>query len=1782
MWSSDRRHQANNMVIQGIVILSLLITQALCSPTGCIECSSYVNQFHSQLSAASNHGNLAQSTSQLQGLDYSRPGTWTEHNDYNVNNGKVHEEKGQIVDGLKTVRYFKKNYSSSYGTRNPSGTRLSEIAQLNNNYRHGIYMPSSEDAFDSQRTHNQIGNLESIAQQHDYNRIQSQQHTQSSVRRTNSQSERLEDFGEHSGNSQVTQQSASDLNTQVLQQPSYAITQSGNSYKTNGGQGQAFEEEGQYVRGPKKVRYYKRNYTSSYSSSNGHSVPDIANVEEDNVHRDFENIHRETGVDHIYKDIENIHREIDKSYNQVSTAQGITSSNTPQANINSNGDLNTDSFHRSNSDVYKRRQDYKSNLSNMHHNEQQHHEDIANEYASQQNPSQSTHNTNTYRAYGRREGYVLNPLPSSQYINPTTGYTNVLSTGNSGYNRNMYSEGNLLQQADNLHQVEHLGEHQSSHSQNHMDLDNLKQNTYSQHSFLKPVAPGRVSHYNEQWSSSHREETSLPSYSSGISQISGQNGQYNNQYRENNYNTVHQTKLGKLMTGAMDLSHAHSNDDCTQGTAEQSHISTQYHRIYKRNAKDDKLNNEPQHKHQFDDLTPQTEDLTQRTDDFKDLTQQTSSQIQFEHRRQHSGPQIIYYLRPGNFQPWRPRNANQYSEDSTQQTGNYDDHTQQTTGQSQFGQQTEQTHQPWRPGSTNQHPEDLTQQTGDFDDLTQQTTGHLHFGQHIQQSNQPWKPGSASRHPEDLTQQTGDFDDLTQQTSGKLQLGQQAEQSNQPWRPGSASQHPEDLTQQTGDFDDLTQQTSGKLQLGQQAQQSNQPWKPGSASQYPEDLTQQTGEFDDLTQQTSGKLQFGQETEQSNQPWRSGSASQHPEDLTQQTGDFDDLTQQTSGKLQFGKQAEQSNQPWKPGSASQDPEDLTQQSGDFDDLTQQTSGNLQFGQQAQQSNQPWKPGSASQDPEDLTQQSGDFDDLTQQTSGNLQFGQQAQQSNQPWKPGSASQDPEDLTQQSGDFDDLTQQTSGKLQFGQHTEQSNEPWRPGSASQHPEDLTEQTGDFDDLTQQTSGNLQFGQQAQQSNQPWKPGSASQQPEDLTQQTGDFDDLTQQTSGNLQFGQQAQQSNQPWKPGSASQQPEDLTQQTGDFDDLTQQTSGNLQFGQQAQQSNQPWKPGSASQQPEDLTQQTGDFDDLTQQTSGNLQFGQQAQQSNQPWKPGSTSQHPEDLTQQTGDFDDLTQQTSGNLQFGQQAQQSNQPWRPGSASQHPEDLTQQTGDFDDLTQQTSGNLQLGQQAQQTNQPWKPGSANQHPKDLTQQTGEFDGVTQQTYGKLQFGQQAEQSNQPWRPGSASQHPEDLTQQTGEFDDLTQQTSGKLQFGQETEQSNQSWRPGSASQHSEDLTQQSDNFDDFTQQTTGHLQFGQHTEQSNQHWRPGSANQNSEDLTQQNEHVLQVSDINGSTGQVFPKPLAKPASKPRPRSRYSRVGSVVNVPPGSHNVQDSNNEQPSQPTNPNPLLVEALNHSTDKSADRLSELPPKVVPGTDADGPRSQDIRGDQSVDTSENSDKTSTQKTEGLQWHYTYHPSDRRPLVQQADKRDKGDAQQQSTIPDFHDSNGNTDQQQAQDRYIFEDLYQQSSSPKEVSGLHQQSEDDQEKVQLEFSQQTLGKAEDGLKQVGNNNPQYHLEPRILEAYGGGPYDAFHDENIYDGVTVNPSATLPEVNTADSWDVRAKPSETTVPISEATPPPLPVEPLSPDVNKATPPPTFWSRVGNKLTNTFDKAKEKARSIFG
>ncbi|KAK1136045.1 hypothetical protein K0M31_000614 [Melipona bicolor] len=1573
------------MMVHNIASLFLLITYASSAPSGCIEsCTSYLKQHQTQIS-----GDL-QTASHLQGLDYSRPGTWSEHNEYNVDNGhgKVHEERGQYITGPKTVRYYKKNYSSSYSTRYPNSEIFPDFEYESN--KHGVHLPTIQEVSNSQNTYNQMDNSESVGQ-YKYNKIQNQQHTQSSYTKSNVQNERLEDLGQYSGNSQVVQQSASNLNTQISRKPYDTNTQSGNwssvnSYKTDGGRGRVFEENGQYVSGAQKVRYYKKNYTSSYSSSGGIPIPEVT----------------KTGIQDIQQEMEKFHKEIGKGFNQMSTADVIGSSNIGQTYVNTH-DLSTDNIHNTNSDNYRRQNSWSS--SSAAHTEEQHSSHITNDHLPYRNPYQNTYDGNSYSTHKKHEEYVQKLQPINQLINPTSGYTSVLNTGNSGYNRNTFSGSTLQQQTDNFQQAEMLDAQQSRISQTQTFLDNLRNSAQSQSSAIHSSMPG-VSHYKEHWSArSHTKETSIPQHSIDITHTNQQSDQYtNNQYdnRHNLYqgmqqrdNYLHQSKesgkkmlLQKLVTGSDIV-------DCDYN----SHSNAQYQTKYKRSAKYDKQDEVQTHSNVNDDFT-------QQTGEFDDFTQQT-----------------------GEF------------DDFTQQTGEFGDVTQQTSGKPEFNQES-QLYQSWTPYTVNQQSEDITQQTTEYDDLTQQTSGKLEFGQQSQ-FYQSSKPHNTNQQLEDFTQKTGEHNDFTQQISGNLELGQESQQSNQSWTTHTANQKLEDSIQQTGEFDDLTQQTSKKLEFGEESEQFSQPWKLHIANQKLDDFTQKTREYDGLTERTSGKLEFGQ---QSQQDWVPHTANEQI-GLTQQTGKFDDLTQQT-GKF----------------------DDLTQQTGKFDDLTQQTG---KF--------------------DDLTQQTGKLDDFTQQTG---KF--------------------DDLTQQTGEFDDLTQQT-GKLY----------------------DLTQQTGEFDDLTQQTSRNHELQQESQQFYQLQKPHTSNQELDDLTEKTRKYDDLTQQTSGKVEFGQQSQ--HQSWDLQSTIQQLENLIQKTKESVNLAQQS-----FNQETQ-SHHSWNLHNTIQQLEDLIQKTRKSDDFTQQTSGKLEFGQQSQQSYQPWISHTADQEIEDFTQKIGELNDFTQQTSGNFELGEDSQ-LHQSQKPHISNQELDALTEKTRKYDDFTQQNSGKVEFGQQSQQSYQAWDLQSTIQQLEDLIQKTKEFDNIAQQS-----FSDETQQSHQSWNLHNTIQQLEDLIQKTRKSDDFTQQTSGKLEFGQESQQFYQSEKPYSVNQQLDSFTQKTES-DDITQQSPGKLMFGQESEQSFSTWKPS--------LSQKSEIFVQPGDN-----------LPKPAEKPKPRSRYSRLGSTVNPQLPNQNQRNIN------------LTAGNVN---------VYELPPEVNIEHDIGNDKNQNIRGDQGQgkDVSntlkpqtessiyDNVDPVnwlhkSNDATVGLQWHYTYHPSDRRQFVQQTDQKNKESLQQQTTQGQFSNLQQNFDQE-TQNKYIIENSQQESqnyASEQGIKSVRKPFRYIQQENKLVSNQQIT---EDGNLQ---KHTETELKPRILEVYGGGQYDPAHSEDIYSGITVNPSATLPPESNTDAWDIREIPITTT----ELTPPPPPVEPL--DINDTTETPrrlSVWSRIGHKITTTFDKAKEKARNIFG
>ncbi|EGI59583.1 hypothetical protein G5I_12244 [Acromyrmex echinatior] len=931
-----------------------------------------------------------------------------------------------------------------------------------------------------------------------------------------------------------------------------------------------------------------------------------------------------------------------------------------------------------------------------------------------------------------------------------------------------------------------------------------------------------------------------------------------------------------------------------------------------------------------------------------------------------------------------------------------------------------------------------------------------------------------------------------------------------------------------------------QLEFGQQT--VNNPHLE-DLTQQSEQFTQQTQGSDDFTQQTSGKLELGQQTVD----------NQHLDDLKQQSEQF---TQQTEGQLEFGQQTV--NNPHLEN-LTQQSEQFTQQTQRSNDFTQQTSGKLEFGQQTVDN----------QRLDNLKQQSEQF---TQQTEGQLEFGQQTV--NNPHLENLTQQN-EQFTQEIQGHDHLTQQTSGKLELGQQT----------IDSQH---LTQQS---EQLTQQTEGQLEFGQQTVD-NPHLKD--LTQQNEQFTQQTQRLDHFTQ-TSGKLEFGQQTVDNHHL----------DDLTQQSEQF---TQQTEGQLEFGQQTVD----------NPHLKDLTQQ--DSDGFSQQTSGKLEYGQQI----------SNNQHLEDLMQQNQQFtqgsDDFTQQTSGKIIFGQQA----------NDTQQLEQFTQRTARSDSLTQQ----IQLGKHefGQQIN--------NQHLEDPLRQSEQFaqtlrsDDFTQQSVGKLEFGQQTQSINKPAKPKSQrleefNEQNQDFTQQTGGFDDFTQQI-GHLEFGQLQQPKDSNHHLEDFAQQNEDLTQQTGGFDDFSQQTAGHL-YGQQREQQQRPSWPGHNTQhlkhysqqndwNTDDLSQQsrqysayNKNNKQLEwqleqtnferDFLQQTDQDQITTNVKPAPKPKPRPRYQKHDSI---PPRTDRT-DTIIDDVFKPVEVNPepdidnfrgRIIESGSRATYPESNHHTSTILYSTQGSNAFHNQRENIDRLHWVHNSNDA-------TVGLQWHYTYHPSDLTNVEGSHDNyyprhnvnsmsQQTEDTQQQFKPIDFH-------QQETQDKDRLENKHQNSyiSQSSEHDEYNQQSEsqqsetfrfDDQfnqdseqtarviplqrnEKTQLILEQE---KRSVSTTEQTENKP----ESRILQAYGGGPY-ASRSDDFYIRIRPNPSATLPPIDGDDSWDIREKPREAIIPRStvhntQEYITTTEVAETTTEITQTTIQPSFWSRVGHKITSTYDKAKEKAKEIFG
>ncbi|XP_012225005.2 myosin-1-like [Linepithema humile] len=1084
------------MAIGQIIVLFALFFETFSAPSGCIEsCDFHQTSYQSRHTSGGHHASLVEGSAHLNDHDYARPGNWTEHNQYNTDSGhgKVHEERGQYVEGAKRVRYYKKNFTSSYGNVNELGR---ELGELSGQRRYdSLHIPNNQHL--ESQAYNQLG--QAVTKESGYNRLHSQQ-TQSLSTRIDSKSERLEDFGEYGGHSQVNQHELPSLDIQTSNRQ-HVETVPGNwsrvdSYKTDNGHGRVHEEEGQYVTGPKKVRYYKKNYTSSYSTS-GVPQNSIGSATLDDLHGKLQR--------NLHEQLDNFRREFHQasSTGHTASATHVGSTDLTQETVGFH-DLQT-----AESDNYRQQSDYRrvpSSGITHHYTDHQERETFVDtrQPSSHTYPAGST-GYDTQRTYQSHESRAsrVHPTPHSGHSFP--GYTQVPFTRGDQTNlHNVHVSEHHIDETQRAQEI--LGGHRSSVAQNQLAESSHRVYNPSSSYSAYPGRRDETRRYEEHWSSSsHTGGNVAPDFTHGHASGHADRAHYDrdayNQQRgryhaaqgydshahtsESSYNTAYRTSSGQLVTGSLDLGQAARGADCTEET-QQYQQETRYHRKYKR---DDHHGKVQQHQTiDNEDLTQQNQELPQTIDDqqLEDLMQQSEQLTQQIEGQLEFGQQTV---------------GDQHQKDLTQQTQESDDFTQQTSGKLEFGQQT----------VGDQHLEDLTQQN---EQLTQQTEGQLEFGQHT------------VGHLEDLTQQN---EQLTQQTEGQLEFGQHT------------VGHLEDLTQQS---EQLTQQTEGQLEFGQQTV-GDQHLE--DLTQQSEQLAQQTQESDDFTQQTSGKLEFGQQTVD----------GQHLEDLTQQTQDSDEQKQieqfqqhemadsnigdfaQTVGKLEYKQQNDDTQQL---GHLVQQSPQQRRKSND--DFTQQTATQLEFGQQA---NQHFKD--LTQQDEQFTQQTSD--DSTQQINGELELGQQTQSINKYTKPKSQrleefNEDNEDLTKQTTVFNDFTQQTMGP---GFEQVQSHRPSKPKVGNQHLEDFTQQNqdltqhvGQFNDFTQQTTGNLEYGQQREQQRKPNWPEYNTQNSE------------SQQNDWNL--SQQSYQypfhnNNEQWQLGEMSQKTDqDFMQQT---DHDQQPTSG-----------------------------------------------------------------------------------------------------------------------------------------------------------------------------------------------------------------------------------------------------------------------------------------------------------------------------------------------------------------------------------------------------------------------------------------------------------------------------------------------------------------------------------------------------------------------------------------------------------------------------------------------------
>nr|XP_046491169.1 uncharacterized protein LOC124223360 isoform X5 [Neodiprion pinetum] len=1221
-----------------VFVISLFV-ESFSAPNGCIRCvtSDTTGGYQTQ-SGWVNSNNLSQRSANLEDLtqqvegelggphnqlafDNTRPGNWRDVKQYRTadGHGRVYEEQGQQVQGPVRVRYYKKNFTSSYSSGNPGGFEVPSLSGFDSdNIRYGS-QSANQGSFGQEQNsaYDQSAIREnSYASQgslHSANQFSSQDERLGSQQRRVTSSQ----FGENTSgfNSRSTQQG---LSEQESLRPGNWTT--ANTYKTDGGNGRVYEERGQVVTGPQKIRFYRKNYTSTYSSDGG--IPNL--------------ISGTDGATTFEREVQQLQKQIDSMGREVhQTGQHFSNSDYAQQTSRNYGQ-SSPTVDRTNFRHVSTTGNYGSqNYDNLGLNSQQ-----------IRHGAYDSENQRVYQTGSSINRQIESGNQRGQTYGHMTGrYDNTNGHGAGGVQRPIYPESNTRQTQrqylSQSEQEEYIRNHGSqSWNQDQVSTGNLNREQQIHHSSSHNAGtgPGRIQHY-DQFQTTSSSSSQYPNIDRRNLQADSNretqqtHGVSQDKTVGNNYHRNYRIQSGRLSTQGIDLGRLAHGPDCVDtASGHTSYEQSQYHTQYRRNTED--FDQQTQHINQHtEDLTQQTEDLTQQIEDLtqqtQDLTQQTEDLTQ------------------------QTQDLTQQTEDLTQQT---QDLTQQTED---FSQQSQGVIE--QSGDLTQQTQDLTQQTEDLtqqtQDLTQQTEDFSQQSQGVIEQS-----GYLTQQTQDLTQQT---EDLTQQTQDLTQQTEDFSQQSQGVieQSGDLTQQTQDLTQQT---EDLTQQTQDLTQQTEDFSQQSQGVieQSGDLTQQTQDLTQQT---EDFSQQSQGVIE------------QSGDLTQQTQDLTQQT---EDLTQQTQDLTQQTEDFSQQSQGVieQSGDLTQQTQDLTQQTEDLtqqtQDLTQQTED---FSQQSQGVIE--QSGDLTQQTEDLAQQTQDLtqqtEDLTQQTQDFTQqtddFTQQSQDFTQqteelPQQTQGYIQQSQDLTQQ---IEDLPQQTEGFIA------------ESGNLGQQAEDLTQQTVDVTQSLQPESGHSidvgepnyvphvsnfkdvheLFFDHEKEDNRRQQIEKISPQEEDLTQQTQDLnqetEDLTQQTQD---LTQQTEDFNQ---------QSQDLTQET---EDLSQQiTGGNSDFGQQTNWGLDHFQVGDS--QAEDLNQRTQgltqETEDLSQQiTGGNSDFGQQTNWGLDRFQVGDPqaedlNQRTQGLTQET---EDLSQQiTGGNSDFGQQTNWGLDRFQVGG--QQAEDLNQQ---------------------------------------------------------------------------------------------------------------------------------------------------------------------------------------------------------------------------------------------------------------------------------------------------------------------------------------------------------------------------------------------------------------------------------------------------------------------------------------------------------------------------------